>query len=223
MARETAQQRAQIFPRRLRGNSAAARRVPRAAASRPRQAADRRGLRPAAPRAPMPRSRASADSRSMPYCPPIEPAEQPHHDHLGVRADAIDPQIDRHRMAQLAQVREAHARQPSRSASHAAASPERSLSANDSTAMSPGGWPRSTASTMSSSVLELVVSRCMPSHPSSGARHRGAIDALQSDHHEPAVTRLGRTPRPVEMMRDAGADRLHQQAQRLAGDRRQNP
>ena len=43
--------------------------------------------------------------------PPIETAEQAHHDHLGVRADAIDPQIDRHRMAQVAQMREANARQ----------------------------------------------------------------------------------------------------------------
>ena len=43
--------------------------------------------------------------------PPIEAAEEPHHDHLGVRADTIDPQVDRHRMAKLAQVREPHARQ----------------------------------------------------------------------------------------------------------------
>ena len=43
--------------------------------------------------------------------PPIETAEQAHHDHLGVRADAIDPQIDRHRMTQVAQMREPNARQ----------------------------------------------------------------------------------------------------------------
>ena len=43
--------------------------------------------------------------------PPIEAAEEANHDHLGMRADAVDPQIDRHRMAQVAQMREPHARQ----------------------------------------------------------------------------------------------------------------
>src|SRR6185503_15669750 len=36
--------------------------------------------------------------------PPVEPAEEAHHDHLGVRADALDPQIDRHRMLEVAQL-----------------------------------------------------------------------------------------------------------------------
>ncbi len=43
--------------------------------------------------------------------PPVEPADQPHQDHLGMDADALHPEIDRHRMAQVAQMREAHARQ----------------------------------------------------------------------------------------------------------------
>ena len=43
--------------------------------------------------------------------PPVEAAEQAHHDHLGVRADPVDPQIDRHGMAQVAQMRQPHARQ----------------------------------------------------------------------------------------------------------------
>ena len=43
--------------------------------------------------------------------PPVEPAEQPHDDNLRMRADAFDPQIDRHGMAQVAQMREPHTRQ----------------------------------------------------------------------------------------------------------------
>ncbi len=43
--------------------------------------------------------------------PPVEAAEQAHHDHLGVGPDALDPQIDRHGMAQIAQMRQPHARQ----------------------------------------------------------------------------------------------------------------
>ncbi len=43
--------------------------------------------------------------------PPVEPADQPHQDHFGMDADALDPEVDRHRMAQVAQMREAHARQ----------------------------------------------------------------------------------------------------------------
>ena len=43
--------------------------------------------------------------------PPVEAAEQPHHDHLGMRPDTVDPQVDRHRMAQVAQMRQPHARQ----------------------------------------------------------------------------------------------------------------
>ena len=46
-----------------------------------------------------------------PVFPPIKPAEQPYHDHLGARSDAVDPKIDRHRVTQVAQMREPHARQ----------------------------------------------------------------------------------------------------------------
>ncbi len=44
-------------------------------------------------------------------CPPIKTAEQADQNHLGVRADPVDPQVDRHRMPQLAQMREPHTRQ----------------------------------------------------------------------------------------------------------------
>ncbi len=43
--------------------------------------------------------------------PPVEPAEQAHHDHFCRSRHAVDPQIDRHRMLEIAQVREPHARQ----------------------------------------------------------------------------------------------------------------
>ena len=96
-----------------------------------------------------------------------------------------------------------------RSACQAAARPARSLSANDSTTMSPGGWPRSTASTISSRLVELVVSRCIAgsalfAQPGERARHRGAVEAFQPDHHEPAFARLGGGPRPVVLMLTRG-------------------
>ena len=59
----------------------------------------------------MPRSRASADKPLDAVFPEVETAEEAHQDHLGACADALDPQIDRHRMAQVAQMREPHARQ----------------------------------------------------------------------------------------------------------------
>ena len=46
-----------------------------------------------------------------PVFPPIEAAEQPDHNYLGMRANTVDPQIDRHRVTQVAQMREPHARQ----------------------------------------------------------------------------------------------------------------
>src|SRR5215831_7057908 len=109
-----------------------------------------------------------------------------------------------------------------RSIAQAAARPARSLSANDSTAMSPGGWPRSRGSTMSSSDTELVASRCIlqPKLVQQCAGDRGAIDAFQSDDDELAGARLVRAPRPVVVMGDARADRLHEESHRLAGHRR---
>ena len=43
--------------------------------------------------------------------PPVHAAEQANDDHLGVAGDALDPQIDRHRMLEIAQLHEPHARQ----------------------------------------------------------------------------------------------------------------
>ena len=50
--------------------------------------------------------------RLDPVTPPIETAEQPHHDDFGVTPDLVDPEIDRHRMAQVAEMREPHAGEP---------------------------------------------------------------------------------------------------------------
>ena len=43
--------------------------------------------------------------------PPIEPAEQPDHDDPGVLPDLVDPEVDGHRVTQVAQMRKPHARQ----------------------------------------------------------------------------------------------------------------
>ena len=170
----------------------------------------------------MPRSRASADKPLDAVAPPVEPAEQAHQDHLGVRADAVDPEIDRHRMAQVAQMREPHARQRvASSAAQAAARPARSLSANDSTATSPGVWPRSTGSTMLVEArAEVVARRCIASARVSQQR---ASTPARSSPLRPMTTRRpwrasrGR-PGAVVLVADARADRLHQKPHRLAGD-----
>jgi hypothetical protein len=46
-----------------------------------------------------------------PVSPPIETAEETDHNDLSVLTDAIDPQIDRHRVPQITQMRQAQARQ----------------------------------------------------------------------------------------------------------------
>ena len=43
--------------------------------------------------------------------PPVETAQQPYNDHLRIRCDPLDPEIDRHRMLQVAQLHQPHARQ----------------------------------------------------------------------------------------------------------------
>ena len=70
---------------------------------------------------------------------------------------------------------------------------QRSLSAKDSTTMSPGGWPRSTG------VDDLVEGGAgggeeMHRLSAPGARDAGAIEPLEADHDEVAAPRLGRRP-----------------------------
>ena len=59
----------------------------------------------------MPRSRASAESRSTPYRHQSRPPSRRTTITLAWRADALDPEIDRHRMLEVAQLHEPHARQ----------------------------------------------------------------------------------------------------------------
>ena len=111
MARQPAQQRAQIFAAAFAEVSAAT--SSSSAAGSVEAAASRASSRssPGSTASAMPRSRASADSRSMPYFHQSRPPSRRTTITLAWRADAIDPQIDRHRMTQVAQMREPHARQ----------------------------------------------------------------------------------------------------------------
>jgi hypothetical protein len=57
--------------------------------------------------APLARHRAEG---LYPVAPPVEATEQPDHDHLGVLAGLLDPKVDRHRVTQVAQMREPYTR-----------------------------------------------------------------------------------------------------------------
>ena len=151
--------------------------------------------------------------------PPVETAEQAHQDHLGMRADAIDPEIDRHRMAQVAQMREPHARQrvaldrPRRREPRKIAvgerqyRPRRPASGRDRPARrsrrGSWSWSRAGASLTRASV-RVTAARSSPFNPITTSR---------------PCARLGRIPRPVVLVRHPRADRLHQQPHRLAGNR----
>ena len=92
----------------------------------------------------------------------------------------------------------------------AAASSAISVSALDSTTISPGVWARSIAAEPSAIVPGSVASRCIqPPDVSSAAAYRDAVEALAADHDEPGLARLARAPGPVEMLLHAVADRLH--------------
>ncbi len=85
-----------------------------------------------------------------PVAPVVEPAERAHDDGARLPDHAVNVEIDRHRMPQPLEAREPQARQRIAPPCHAAASAERSLSLNDSTTMSAGVCPRSTAASISS-------------------------------------------------------------------------
>ena len=124
------------------------------------------------------------------------------------RADAVDPEIDRHRMAQVAQMREPHARQrvplhrPRRCQTGKVAVGERQhdhvsrrlaeIDRLDDLVESGGGGREQ-----------------MHRLSEQGPRHGGAVQSLQSDDDEVALTRLGRVPWPVVLVRHPRADRLH--------------
>src|SRR5207248_701514 len=97
----------------------------------------------------------------------------------------------------------------------ASASAERSLSENDSTTTSAGDCARSTACSRSSRSAPDVARRCI-GLACDQTFDRGRVEAALADEHQPTLTRLVSTPRTLELMLDAAADRLDQQAQRLA-------
>ena len=142
-----------ILPGRPRGNrpssaasSAAAASKLRPAGRRAAFAGQQRQLDATLARQPRPAGRShSATSRSRRACAPGSPWR-------GARR--CRSTVDGHRMAQIAQLREPHARAGAASACQAAASPARSLSVKDSATISAGVWPRSTGSARSSSEAE---------------------------------------------------------------------
>jgi hypothetical protein len=111
----------------------------------------------------MHRSRASADRRSMPYLHQSRPPSRRTTMTLACAATrSIHRSTDIGWRRSRRWARRTLGKSP-RSASQAATRPARSLSANDSTTTSPGVCLRSTASTISSRFVELVVSRCIVS------------------------------------------------------------
>ena len=94
--------------------------------------------------------------------PIVEAAEQADHDAARAGDHLLDIEIDRHRVAEPRKIGEAQRRQPLRPcADHAAASAPRSLSEKDRKTRSARDWPRSTASSASSSPLVSRTRRCM--------------------------------------------------------------
>ena len=167
------------------------------------------------------RDAAFARQRREPFdtvFPPIEPAQEAHDDDLRMRADALDPQIDRHRMAQVTQMREPHARQrgafgvPRGSKAGEIAVGERQnrdvarrlaeIDRLDDVVEVGCGRSQADASP------ELVLSN-------KRVRDGRAIETFQSDHHQPPFARFVRRPGPIVLVCHARSDGLDQQAQRL--------
>ncbi len=131
----------------------------------------------------MPRSRARTESRSMPYFHQSSPPSR------RIRMTlACAPTRSIHRSTDIGWRRSRRCvsrtlGSAGRSIAHAAASAARSLSANESTRISPGGWPRSTGSTISSRLVDVVASRCIV-YPSSAR-----VTAARSKPFRPITTR----------------------------------
>src|SRR5215471_8332542 len=93
-----------------------------------------------------------------------------------------------------------------------------SVSALASTMMSPGVCPRSTAVLPSLMMPGSVASRCTSRLRHQHRRDRDAVQPLAADHDEPALPELAIKPGPVEMPRDAIANRLHDMPAVAAGN-----
>src|SRR5690606_33786234 len=114
----------------------------------------------------------------------------------------------------------------------AALSTARSLAAAESTTMSPGDWPRSTASVPSDTCPGVVTSRCIrPSSasiaPNGSCRHppkqrgdAGTIEAGKADDDEATGALFAVPPRTVEIVLKPRADALDHQPGVPAGNRR---
>src|SRR5712691_4784151 len=149
--------------------------------------------------------------------PPVETAEQANEDHLGMGGDAIDPEVDRHRVAQIPQRREPQARQ--RVALECPGSGE-----GGKIAVREGQDDHVARRLAEIDRLDGLVERRgggreqMHRSPEQRARHRGAVEPLQADDDEAAFARLGGIPWPVVLVRDARAHRLQEETHGLARD-----
>ena len=154
--------------------------------------------------------------------PPVEPAEQPHDDNLRVRADALDPQIDRHGMAQVAQMREPHARQRGAFGLPCGREPGE-VAVGERQNRDLAG--RLAEIDRFDDVVERGCGRGQEMHgrklvlTKKRVSDRGAIETFEADHHQPPFARFIRGPGSIVLMRDPRPDGLNQQAQRLVRHR----
>ena len=152
--------------------------------------------------------------------PPVDAAEKPHQDYFGAAADALDPDVNRHRMAEVAQVGKPQARQEvaldrpccrkrrkiavGKGQHHDIAGRLAEIDRFDGLVKT-GGRGRDE----------------VHGSPEQSADDAGAVEALQTDHHETAGALLRRAPRPVILVCDPRAHALHEEPHRLAGDGRE--
>src|SRR6185312_1601704 len=119
----------------------------------------------------------------------------------------------------LARRRLGHAASSAISRRCAAARQARSLSAAESTTMSPGVWPRSIAAAPSLTVPGIAAKRCIaPSRRNRGGKRRGdrrAFEAFAPDDHKAREALFLRAPGPVEILLDARSDGLDHMPERF--------
>ena len=120
--------------------------------------------------------------------PPVVAAEDAHQDDLGVRGDAVDPEVDRHRMAQVAQRGKPHRRQAFGIRLPRGREPGQIAVGEGQRHDIRRRLPRSTGSARSSSEADVVVRMCMAQNLRSAGEDlfdRRPVQALQADHHQP--------------------------------------
>ena len=203
---------------RPRGSSAAACRAPAVARSKRRRAARSSRSSPGSTASAMPRSRARAESRSMPYFHQSRPPSRRTRITL-----ACAPTRSIHRSTDIGWRRSRRCASRTLGSAFALDRPGRRERRRDrcrrTTARRyrPAAGRDRPASTISSRLVELVASRCI-AQPERARASQRRDPALQADHDEAALHAPRPRPRPVILMRDPRADRLHQKPHRLAGD-----